>query len=117
MTVSIGHCHPKVVAAAQKQTETLMHSTTIYYNPEVAMFAKELAAKMPGDLKSVYFTNSGSEANDLAMLMARCYTGNYDFLALRYDFSFWWLLPIIGFSRAGCVCVEFKPSAKYYVMW
>jgi alanine-glyoxylate transaminase/(R)-3-amino-2-methylpropionate-pyruvate transaminase len=46
-------------------------------------FGRALAAKMPGDLKVCYFVNSGSEANDVAMLMARAYTGNYDLIALR----------------------------------
>jgi len=45
--------------------------------------AKELAAKLPGDLSVVYFVNSGSEANDLAHMMARLYTGNHDIVALR----------------------------------
>ena len=44
---------------------------------------QKLASKMPGDLKVCYFVNSGSEANDLALLMARAYTGNYDVIALR----------------------------------
>jgi alanine-glyoxylate transaminase/(R)-3-amino-2-methylpropionate-pyruvate transaminase len=83
VTVSVGHCHPKVVAAMQKQNETLQHSTTIYLHPNIAEYAKALAAKMPGDLKVCYFVNSGSEANDLAILMARAYTGNYDLIALR----------------------------------
>lgn len=83
VTVSVGHCHPDVIAAAKRQNETIQHTTTIYLHPNVALYAKELAAKMPGDLKVVYFTNSGSEANDLAMLMARAFTGNYDLIALR----------------------------------
>jgi alanine-glyoxylate transaminase/(R)-3-amino-2-methylpropionate-pyruvate transaminase len=83
VTVSVGHCHPKVVAAANQQTSTLQHSTTIYLQPHVAEYAAALAAKMPGDLKVCYFVNSGSEANDLALLMARAYTGNYDIVALR----------------------------------
>lgn len=83
VTVSVGHCHPKVVAAANRQTETLQHSTTIYLQPNVAEYAEALASKMPGDLKVCYFVNSGSEANDLALLMARAYTGNYDVIALR----------------------------------
>jgi len=83
VTVSVGHCHPKVVAAMQKQNETLQHSTTIYLHPNIAEYAKALSAKMPGDLKVCYFVNSGSEANDLAILMARAYTGNYDLIALR----------------------------------
>jgi len=83
VTVSVGHCHPEVVKAANTQNETIQHTTTIYLNPGVALYAKELAAKMPGDLKVCYFVNSGSEANDLAILMARAYTGNYDLIALR----------------------------------
>ena len=83
VTVSVGHCHPEVVKAANLQNETIQHTTTIYLNPGIALYAKELAAKMPGNLKVCYFVNSGSEANDLAVLMARAYTGNYDLIALR----------------------------------
>jgi alanine-glyoxylate transaminase/(R)-3-amino-2-methylpropionate-pyruvate transaminase len=83
VTVSVGHCHPDVVDVANKQNETLQHSTTIYLQPNIVEYAKKLAAKMPGELKVCYFTNSGSEANDLALLMARAYTGNYDVISLR----------------------------------
>lgn len=83
VTVSVGHCHPDVVKAANHQNEVIQHTTTIYLNSVIALYAKELAAKMPGDLKVCYFVNSGSEANDLAVLMARAYTGNYDMIALR----------------------------------
>ena len=83
VTVSVGHCHPHVVEAARRQNEFLQHSTTIYLHPNVGDYAEQLAAKMPGDLKVCYFVNSGSEATDLALLMARAYTGNYDVIALR----------------------------------
>jgi alanine-glyoxylate transaminase/(R)-3-amino-2-methylpropionate-pyruvate transaminase len=83
VTVSVGHCHPYVVAAANAQTELMQHSTTIYLQPNVALYAEKLASKMPGELKMCYFVNSGSEANDLALLMARAYTQNYDVIALR----------------------------------
>jgi len=83
VTVSVGHCHPHVVAAANAQNERLQHTTTIYLNPNIAEYAAALATKMPGDLKVCYFVNSGSEANDLAILMARAYTANYDVIALR----------------------------------
>ena len=83
VTVSVGHCHPHVVAAATRQNEMLQHATTLYLHPNIAQYAEKLAAKMPGDLKVCYFVNSGSEANDLALLMARLYTGNYDVIALR----------------------------------
>src|SRR5579859_5139211 len=83
VTISVGHCHPHVVEAVRKQNETLQHSTTIYLHPNIAEFGQKLASKMPGDLKVCYFVNSGSEANDLALLMARAYTGNFDVIALR----------------------------------
>lgn len=83
VTISVGHCHPEVVEATRRQNEMLQHSTTIYLQPMIAQYAEKLASKMPGDLKVCYFVNSGSEANDLALLMARAYTGNYDMIALR----------------------------------
>ena len=86
VTVSVGHCHPHVVAAANKQNELLQHSTTLYLHPNVTQYAEKLASKMPGDLKVCYFVNSGSEANDLALLMARASTGNYDVIALRHGY-------------------------------
>ena len=83
VTVSVGHCHPRIVGPVNRQNEILQHTTTIYLNPSIAEYARDLAARMPGDLKVCYFTNSGSEANDLAILMARAATGNFDVLALR----------------------------------
>lgn len=83
VTISAGHCHPHIVKAANEQNETLQHSTTIYLQPKIAEYAEKLASKFPGKLKVCYFVNSGSEANDLALLMARLYTGNYDVIALR----------------------------------
>lgn len=83
VTVSVGHCHPHVVAAGNGQSEALQHSTTLYLHPNVAEYAEKLASKLPGDLKVCYFVNSGSEANELALLMARAYTGNYDVISLR----------------------------------
>jgi alanine-glyoxylate transaminase/(R)-3-amino-2-methylpropionate-pyruvate transaminase len=86
VTISVGHCHPDVLAASRRQNELLQHSTTIYLHPNIAEYAQKLAAKMPGELKVCYFVNSGSEANDLALLMARSYTGNYDVIALRNSY-------------------------------
>ena len=82
--ISVGHSHPDVVAAATAQAETLTHCTTMFYHPTPAHLAEELAATMPkGEAWVVHFTNSGSEAVDLAMTMARTYTGHLDLLALR----------------------------------
>ena len=57
VTVSVGHCHPDVVAAANRQSETLQHTTTIYLHPNIAEYARDLAQKMPGE--SVKFSVSG----------------------------------------------------------
>jgi alanine-glyoxylate transaminase / (R)-3-amino-2-methylpropionate-pyruvate transaminase len=85
VTVSVGHCHPKVVAAAREQNERLQHTTTIYLHPTIALFARTLASTFPKDsgLSVVYFVNSGSEANEIATLMARAHTGNFEMIALR----------------------------------
>ena len=82
-TVSCGHCHPEVVRRVQEQSATLQHSSTIYLHPNLSLMARKLAAKMPAGLDVTYFVNSGSEANDLAITMARLYTGNVDVIALR----------------------------------
>ncbi len=83
VTVGVGHCHPHVVAAADAQNHRLQHVTTLYLHGTVGRYAEKLASTMPGNLKVCYFVNSGSEANDLALTMARAYTGNYDFISLR----------------------------------
>ncbi|MEO1499718.1 MAG: aspartate aminotransferase family protein [Pseudomonadota bacterium] len=82
--ISVGHSHPRVVAAAMEQAQELTHCTTMFYHPTPAHLAEELVATMPrGHEWAVHFTNSGAEAVDLAMAMARTYTGNLDLLALR----------------------------------
>ncbi|MGI9393135.1 MAG: aminotransferase class III-fold pyridoxal phosphate-dependent enzyme, partial [Boseongicola sp.] len=82
--ISVGHSHPRVVAAAMEQAQELTHCTTMFYHPTPAHLAEELAAMMPkGHDWVVHLTNSGAEAIDLAMTMARTYTGNLDLLALR----------------------------------
>ncbi len=88
VTVSVGHCHPHVADAVRKQAGTLQHTTTIYLHPTIAQFAAKLASKMhtnaEGDpLDKTYFTNSGSEANEVAVLMSREYTGHNDVVGVR----------------------------------
>ena len=83
VTVSVGHCHPKFVERVTAQSATLQHATSIYLHPNFPMLAKKLASKMPKVLDVTYFTNSGTEANELAIQMARLFTGNEDVIALR----------------------------------
>jgi alanine-glyoxylate transaminase/(R)-3-amino-2-methylpropionate-pyruvate transaminase len=82
--VSVGHSHPTVTRAVEDQIRQLQHCTTMFYHPVPAHFAEELAARMPkGYDWVVHFTNSGTEAIDLALVMAQQSTGNIDMLALR----------------------------------
>jgi len=85
VTVSVGHCHPKVVAAVREQLGKLQHTTTIYLHPSIGQFAKKLTDHMPPDsgLSNWYFTNSGSEANEMAMLTTREFTKNTEIISLR----------------------------------
>ena len=86
VTVSVGHCHPRVTRAIQEQVATLAHTTTIYLHPNFPRFAERLASKLPPGLDVTYFVNSGSEANDLAILLARAFTGNNDVIAVRHGY-------------------------------
>ncbi|MFT7642227.1 MAG: alanine-glyoxylate transaminase/(R)-3-amino-2-methylpropionate-pyruvate transaminase [Pirellulaceae bacterium] len=85
VTVSVGHCHPEIVAKVQDQVGQLQHATTIYLHPTIGQFGKKLAEHMPdgSGLSVSYFTNSGSEANEIAVLSAREHTGNNDVISLR----------------------------------
>jgi hypothetical protein len=70
----VGHCHPHVVAEASSQMATLLTNSR-YLHPAILRYSRRLAATMPGNLKVVYWVNSGSEANDLALRIARAHTG------------------------------------------
>ena len=69
----VGHSHPRVVAAGQKQMATL-NTNTRYVNQNAIEYARSLASTFPDPLNVVFFVNSGSEANDLALRLARAHT-------------------------------------------
>lgn len=85
VTVSVGHCHPKITERVTRQLNQLQHTTTIYLHPTIGQFGKKMAEHMPegSELTVNYFTNSGSEANEIAILSAREFTGNHDVISLR----------------------------------
>src|SRR5437899_2116534 len=87
LTVSVGHCHPEVTEAIVRQAKTLVHTSTLYPNPVLSELAETLAQILPGDLNRTFFTNSGTEADETAVLMARVYTGQQEVLVLRYGYS------------------------------
>ena len=86
--VSTGHCHPHVVAAIQNQAERLIHmSGTDFYYENMVELAEKLAAIAPGGVaRRVYFGNSGTEAVEAAMKLARYHTGRDKFIAFRGAF-------------------------------
>ena len=85
VTVSVGHCHPQIVKKVQEQVGKLQHVTTIYLHPTIGQFGKKLAEHFPAgsNLSVTYFTNSGSEANEIAILSSREFTGNQEVISLR----------------------------------
>lgn len=86
--VSTGHCHPKVVRAIQQQAAELIHmSGTDFYYPGLPQLASKLSELAPGPgVKRVYFGNSGTEAVEAAMKLARIYTGRTRFIAFYNAF-------------------------------
>lgn len=81
----VGHCHPVVVRAMQKQIATL-NTNTRYLNDTLTDYAKALLATLPSRLSVCYFTNSGSEANDLAIRMSRHFTRQKDIIVLDHAY-------------------------------
>ena len=81
----VGHCHPTVVKAMQKQIATL-NTNTRYLNDNIVEYAKRLTATLPKELTVCYFTNSGSEANDLAIRMSRHFTKQKDVIVLDHAY-------------------------------
>lgn len=87
LTVSVGHCNETVNAAVVEQNQTLQHVSTLYINEPQVRLAKKLAEVTPGDLSKSFFTSSGTEANETAVLFARLATGHSDIVALRHAYS------------------------------
>src|SRR5436305_1660583 len=86
--VATGHCHPKVVEAIQRQAARLIHmSGTDFYYENMVELAEKLAAVAPGGVeRRVYFGNSGTEAIEAAIKLARYTTGREKFIAFRGGF-------------------------------
>src|SRR5437867_4980012 len=87
LTVSVGHCHPEVTEAIVRQAQTLVHTSTLYANPALSDLAEALAEVLPGDLKRLFLSNSGTEADETAVLLARVHTGAQEVIVLRYGYS------------------------------
>ena len=77
----VGHCHPRVVEAAERQLRTV-NTNTRYLDENLAHYAEQLTSTLPAPLRVCYFVNSGSEANELALRLARTHSRQYDLIVL-----------------------------------
>ena len=87
LTIQVGHCNPKVTAKIKAQVERLQHTSTLYPNEAIVALAEKVAQITPGKLQKSFFSNSGTEANEAALLLARMATDSYDVVALRHAYS------------------------------
>ncbi|MBI3682577.1 MAG: aspartate aminotransferase family protein [Acidobacteria bacterium] len=114
LTVSVGHSNEFVTRRIHEQVDRLVHLSTLYANePQVALAGKIASITPERALSKSFFTNSGTEANEMAIVAARCYTGSSEIVALRYSYhgrssqamaatgQWTWRLP--GASMAGVV--------------
>ena len=86
VTVSVGHCHPKVVQATVNQVNTLQHTSTIFMTQPMVDLGEKLAEITPGDMGKSFITNSGTEANEAAIRFARLATGRHEVIALEHSY-------------------------------
>jgi len=87
LTVSVGHCNDEVTEATVAQLHKVQHTSSLYLNEITVRVAEKIAQLTPGRLSSSFFTSSGSEANETAIMTARMYTGRTDVITLRHAYS------------------------------
>lgn len=87
LTISAGHANPKITGPVKAQIDRFQHLSTLYPNEAIVGLAEKVASITPGALKCSYFTSSGTEANEVALLLARMSTGAFDIVALRHGYS------------------------------
>lgn len=87
LTTSVGHCHQEVVERIHRQASRIGHTSPLYVNEQQVGVAKRLRAIAPGGLATCHFTNSGTEAVESAITLARLYTGRQEIIALRHGYS------------------------------
>src|SRR5580704_5652470 len=87
VTISVGHCNETVNKKVHEQMDKLQHVSTVFANEPQAALAKRIVGITPGGkLTKSFFTNSGTEANETAILAARVYTGSHEIVALRHSY-------------------------------
>lgn len=114
---NVGHCHPTVVKAIQKQAETFMHLMVYgeYVQSPQVTFAKALADILPNNLSCTYFVNSGTEAVEGAMKLAKRYTGRSEIIACKnaYHGSTQGALSLMGNEEFKQAYRPLLPKTKF----
>jgi 4-aminobutyrate aminotransferase-like enzyme len=87
VTISVGHTNDRVTSKIKAQVDRLQHASTCFPNEAIVALAEKIAQITPGEISQSYFTNSGTEANEMAVQLARVHTGSYEIVALRHGYS------------------------------
>jgi len=87
VTISVGHSNPRVTSKIKTQVDKLQHASTVFPNEGVVALAEKLAQVTPGEISQTFPSNSGTEANETAVQLARMYTGHFEIVALRHGYS------------------------------
>ncbi len=87
VTISVGHANPRVTGKIKAQIDKLQHASTVFPNEAIVALAEKIAQITPGEISQSFFSNSGTEANETAVQLARTFTGNFEVVALRHGYS------------------------------
>jgi 4-aminobutyrate aminotransferase len=87
VTISVGHCDDEITSKTVEQMKKLQHTSTLYPNVPIVSLAEKIAQITPGPLQKSFFTNSGTEAIETAILIAQMYTKSHEVIALRHCYS------------------------------
>src|SRR5437879_8470272 len=87
LTAGIGHSHPDFVKRIQDQVARLVHTSSVYPTQEQVRVAERLTQITPGKLKKSFFTTSGTEADETAVMLAKIYTGQQEVIVLRHSYA------------------------------
>jgi len=87
VTISVGHCDDEITLETCEQMRRLQHTSTLYPNVPIVFLAEKLAEITPGRLQKSFFTNSGTEAIETAILLAQLYTKSHEVITLRHCYS------------------------------
>ena len=116
-TCSLGHCHPKVVEVVQKQAETYMHVMVYgeYVQQPAVAYTKLLASFLPDTLETTYLVNSGTEAIEGALKLARRFTGRSELIAANnaYHGNTMGSLSIMGFEERKSAFRPLLPDVSF----